>query len=61
VTVPINLALDFFKESGDLPIAKFPATTELANIVGRIMCLDRLQTSNKSTLDAFVKNTKKRK
>lgn len=61
MTVPINLALDFFKESGDLSIAKFPATTELANIVGRIVSLDRLETSNKSTLDAFVKKTKKRK
>jgi hypothetical protein len=37
ISVPLELARDIFRESGDLPSAKFPAIMILADTVGRAL------------------------
>ncbi len=53
IPLPTNLASEFFKESGDLPITKFPATTELANIIGKTLDLDCVEYAGKLTLESL--------
>ncbi len=59
VPVRRDLASEFFNESGDLPIAGFPATNELATIVGKMLGFDRDERA-KLTLET-VKSRKIRK
>lgn len=56
VLVPVarDLASEFFRESGDLPVEKFPATIEVAHIVGRLLGFDRVDRV-KITLETFAK------
>jgi hypothetical protein len=41
MNVPADLALEAFRESGNLPFAKFPATMALAEIIGKMLDLNR--------------------
>jgi len=41
IHVRSDLASEFFRESGDLPIAGFQATNELAMVVGKLLGYDR--------------------
>ena len=35
--MPIDLALEMFIETGDLPVAKYPALEELAEIIAQVL------------------------
>lgn len=58
--IPKNLALDFFRESGDLPVNGFPATTKLAHIIGK-MLEENHSEQQKVTLETFVKKKTQKK
>ena len=37
IEIPVNLALEIFSETGDLPIGKYPAPEELAQIIAQVL------------------------
>ncbi len=37
INVPVELALEIYRESGDLPFIKFPAITTLADSIGKAL------------------------
>ena len=41
INVPIELAREIFSESGDLPVAKFPAIIALSESIGKALRLSR--------------------
>lgn len=61
IPVSISLATEFFRESGDLPVSKFPATNELAIIVGKTLGADHDEYVGNAKLEAFIKTGKRPK
>lgn len=41
INLPIELAREIFSESGDLPVAKFPAIIALSESIGKALRLSR--------------------
>ena len=41
INVPIELAREIFSESGDLPVARFPAIIALSESIGKALKLSR--------------------
>jgi len=41
INLPIDLAMEIFRESGDLPVSEFPAIMKLANDIGEILNMER--------------------
>ncbi|MEM2107790.1 MAG: hypothetical protein QXL10_00700 [Candidatus Bathyarchaeia archaeon] len=58
--IPKNLALDFFRESGDLPVNSFPAITKLAHIIGKMLGENDSE-QPKVTLETFVRRKLRKK
>ncbi len=60
IPVSIDVASEFFRESGDLPISKFPATNELATIVGTSLGYDHVENAKLSLQTLKSRKLKKR-
>ena len=58
VRIPLDLARDFFSESGDLPSDRFPATMILAEAVGKSLPAKR-EDKRKRAKPVVLKKTKK--
>lgn len=60
VEMPIDLALEMFIETGDLPVAKYPALEELAEIIAPVLNVgDEIQSF--APLEAILCNAEKQK
>jgi hypothetical protein len=57
-----SLAFDFFRESGDLPANGFPATTELAHLIGKELGLGQVEGHRKTVeMSKKTRKTSKKK
>ena len=60
VEMPIDLALRMFIETGDLPVAKYPALEELAEIIAQVLNVgDEIQSL--APLEAMLCGAEKQK
>ena len=55
IEIPVNLALEIFSEAGDLPIGKYPALEELAQIIAQVLNVGD-ETKSLASLEAVENN-----
>ena len=51
VYLPVDMAVEIYRESGDLAISKFPYTLKLAESIAEVLDIQHLEINNKYNVD----------